>query len=109
MTARKDGPKGWRLELLETSPRRNIQAHRAHKSMYIEGCILPVHFEDFVEPSDHHTRIKKGDLKIQQRSEAIMKVIKSRYDELHKDRKDRPTLTISALLPASISTGTAYA
>lgn len=111
LIVRTDGPKGWRLELLETGHRRNIQVHRAHRSMYIEGCILPVYFEDFIDPMHPHEKIKKGEEKIQKRSIELMKQIRQRYEQLSKGKSDRPTLVISALLPAKVDlpSGSAYA
>jgi hypothetical protein len=101
---RSDGPKGWRLELLNTGHRENIQVHRAHKSMYIEGCILPVDFIDFRnEPSSGIGPIeilKKGDAKIERRSIALIKKIKARYDVLKEGKKGNPTIAIWAILPA---------
>jgi hypothetical protein len=101
MNVRTDGPKGWRLELLETGSRRNIQVHRAHKSMYIEGCILPVHFEDFVDrTTDVVSVVKKGQQVIQKRSVELMGQIRERYDQLSAIHEGSPTITLSALLPA---------
>lgn len=34
--------KGWRLELLNTGHRTNVQVHRASANLYIQGCILPI-------------------------------------------------------------------
>lgn len=62
LNIRTDGPKrelggkGWRLELLKTGHRTAVQIHRAAKNLYIEGCILPVHFNTLQGAS-----IKKGD------------------------------------------------
>lgn len=98
MLPRSDGPKGWRLELQNTGHRRNIQIHRAHKSMYIEGCILPVHFNNFTD-----TQISKGDAIIQTQSVALMQQIKARYDQLSAQSSGNASLAISALLPAMIS------
>ena len=99
---RSDGPKGWRLQLRDTGPRTYIQIHRAHKSMYIKGCILPVHFNDFQEAG-----LKKGDSAIQTHSVALMRQIKTRYDALKRGKSGRPTVLISALLPAMAPVATA--
>lgn len=114
MHVRSDGPKGWRLELLNTGHRQNIQVHRAHKSMYIEGCILPVDFIDFRNaPSTGIGPIEvlqKGEPKIERRSIALMKKIRERYELLKADERGNPTITICALLPAyQRTTDTAYA
>ena len=89
------GPKGWRLELEGTGHRENIQIHRAHRSMFIEGCILPVHFSNFDE-----AKIQKGDPGIQNQSVALMQKIKDRYDDLVKKNKGSPVIEISANMPA---------
>jgi hypothetical protein len=101
---REDGPKGWRLELKGTGHRRNIQVHRAHRSMYIEGCILPVDFTDFrnipaggVGPIE---LLQKGDLKIELRSKMLMNKIRERYAQLKRLQEGAATLTIAATLPA---------
>jgi uncharacterized protein DUF5675 len=101
---RSDGPKGWRLELMGTGHRQNVQVHRAHRSLYIEGCILPVDFLDFrnapaggVGPVEI---IRKGDTKIEQRSITLMRKIKDRYESLRIGKSGNPTITIGAILPA---------
>lgn len=94
---RAGGPKGWRLELQGTGHRKNIQIHRAHKSMFIEGCILPVHFNNFTK-----SNLSKGDAVIQTQSVTLMKVIKERYELLSKDNAGKALLCISAILPARI-------
>ena len=109
LIVRSNGPKGWRLELLETGHRRNIQVHRAHSSMYIEGCILPVYFEDFIDPGHPKETIKKGQAKIQKRSVELMKKIEERYEDLKEGKSDRPTIVISALLPSKLLTPSNYA
>lgn len=109
LKVRVNGPKGWRLELIGTSHRKNIQIHRAHKSMYIQGCILPVDFVDFrnepVSGIGPVEILKKGDKKIQVRSEALMENIKSRYNALSTGKAGRPIITIAATLPAYYQTG----
>lgn len=102
---RSHGPKGWRLQLLGTGHRTEIQIHRAHKSLYIEGCILPVSFMDFREDlADGKLRhvVKKGDLAITQESLKIMSQIHDRYSLLSKrhSQEGRATILISACLPA---------
>ena len=103
MTVRRDGSKGWRLQLKGTGHRTYIQIHRAHRTMKLAGCILPVHFNDFDEAN-----LKKGDRAIQTQSVKLMEQIRARYDRLKK-AADRPTVTIAAKLPARIDTGTAFA
>jgi hypothetical protein len=98
---RSDGPKGWRLELQNTGHRSNIQIHRAHKSMYIEGCILPVHFYEFSASG-----LQKGDPEVQSKSVELMNSIKSRYDALKSTKTGNPTIEIAAKLPAQIDDGT---
>ena len=104
LKVRTDGTKGWRLELLRTNHRKNVQVHRAHKSMYIEGCLVPVDFEDFKNTPESGIgpveTLKKGDAKIQSRSIALMGTIKARYEELRAGKQGRPTILISATLPA---------
>jgi uncharacterized protein DUF5675 len=104
LSVRHDGPKGWRLELKGTGHRSNIQVHRAHRSMYIEGCILPVDFVDFqnepvggVGPVE---LLKKGEMKIETRSLMLILRIRARYEELKKTHQGSATLTISDTLPA---------
>ncbi|MEN6426753.1 MAG: DUF5675 family protein [Phycisphaerales bacterium] len=94
MQVRDDGPKGWRLELLGTGHRAHIQIHRAHQSMYIEGCILPVHFS-----WDTANAPQRGDQLIKTRSMEIMGKIKTRYENLATANTGRPTVEISAHLP----------
>lgn len=94
---RSDGPKGWRLELQGTGHRKNIQIHRAHKSMFIEGCILPVHFNNFTE-----SQLSKGDAVIQTQSVALMQDIKARYDQLKVQNNGDASIVISAMLPAML-------
>ena len=94
--------KGWRLELLNTAHRNNVQIHRAAKNMYIEGCILPVHFNSF-----QGTDIKKGDSIIETKSKALMNEIMIRLTNLmmtSKKASGRPTLTIAETLPAELLT-----
>lgn len=99
LMVRTDGDKGWRLELLNTRHRSNVQIHRAAPSMKIEGCILPVHFNTF-----QGSTIKKGDEVIQTKSIALMDIIQSRYTNLTMKKigntTGRPTLTIAENLPA---------
>ena len=105
MKTRSDGNKGWRLELEGTGHRTHIQVHRAHKSMFIQGCILPVHFRDFDKAG-----LKKGDNKIQAESVKLMEQMKARYLECKKVAKGKPSITISAILPEPmLPPGVAYA
>jgi hypothetical protein len=94
LKVRTSGTKGWRLQLEGTGHRKWIQIHRAHKSMYIEGCILPVEFNNL-----EGSKIKKGSPEIQNQSVALMKKIKDRYDELKVGKEGKPTLMIAAILP----------
>lgn len=98
MVPRTDGHRGWRLELLGTGHRQNIQIHRAHPSLFIEGCILPVHFNNFDD-----SKVKKGDAIIQTESIALMGKIKTRYGALKDMHTGNPTLCISATLPSQIT------
>jgi hypothetical protein len=80
--------------------------------MYIEGCILPVTFEDFRENAKSGAKqIKKGDTSIQRKSEGLMSAVRSRYDALKTGKSGRPTITIAARLPAVLEQKrtTAYA
>ncbi len=79
---RSDGPKGWRLELQNTGHRSNIQIHRAHSSLFIEGCILPLNFNDLSA-----SKLKKGGPLIQAQSTALMNNIKSRYEKIKTGKK----------------------
>lgn len=92
---RTDGPKGWRLELQNTGHRTNIQIHRAHKSMFIQGCMLPVSFNNLSTDA-----LKKGDPLIQIQSTTLMTKIKNRYATLKTGKTGDATLNISATLPA---------
>ena len=102
LKARFGGPKGWRLELEGTGHRKNIQVHRAHRSLVIEGCILPVHFSNYDE-----SNIQKGDAIIQSQSVALMQKIKNRHDALAKKNKGSPSLELSANMPAAHSSNKA--
>jgi len=97
MHVRTDGPKGWRLELEGTAPRGNIQVHRAHKSMYIQGCILPVSFNHF-----GGILWQKGSEAVEILSMLIMLTIQLRYERLAEGKTGKPTITIAAMLPASV-------
>jgi len=96
MDLRGDGPKGWRLELIGTEPRKHIQLHRAHKSMYIEGCILPVNAMQF---APFPFGLEKDEL-TQFFSETLMDVIRMRYERLARTQTGNPTIEIAAKLPA---------
>lgn len=97
LNTRNDGPKGWRLELQGTGHRKNIQIHRAHKSMFIEGCILPVHFNNFTE-----AQLSRGDAIIQTQSVSLMQNIKARYDQLSSQNNGLASLIVSANMPAIV-------
>ena len=102
MDVRSDGPKGWRLELQNTGHRSNIQIHRAHRTMAIQGCILPVHFDDLSQSPPN-----VGSNIIQTRSVALMQQIHSRYYQVHGSGK--ATVLITGLLPPMVDTGMRYA
>lgn len=110
LTVREDGDsrdiggKGWRLQLKPTGHRNYIQIHRAHSSLYIEGCILPVHFNTLSGDS-----IQKGDIRIMNKSVELMEKIEERYDALKKNNKGDPSLTISAAMPAKLITNRSHA
>lgn len=99
--------KGWRLELLNTRHRHNVQIHRSARSMFIEGCILPIHFNTF-----QGSAIKKGDEIIRTQSIALMDKIQSRYVNLSMKSNaaaGRATLTIAETLPAELLTDRSHA
>lgn len=100
MEVRSDGLKGWRLQLRDTGHRTYIQIHRAHRTMVIEGCILPVHFDN-LSPSPPNV----GDPIIQTRSVALMQQIRVRYYQLLPGRPGRATILITARLPPRVDTG----
>jgi len=103
--ARNLGGKGWRLELLNTAHRGNVQIHRAAPNMHIKGCILPVHFNTL-----QASAIKKGDEIIRTRSIALMDKIMVRLNNLLiKGRAGRPTLTIAEILPPALVTDRSHA
>jgi len=105
MKPRNDGPKGWRLELEDTGHRSNIQLHRAHSSMFIEGCILPLTFNDRSGDT-----LSKGDTKIQNQSVTLMAKLKEKYDAMKVGKTGNPEILIAATLPAYESTtGSRYA
>lgn len=95
LKTRNDGPKGWRLELQNTGHRTNIQIHRAHSSMFIQGCILPLNFNNY-----SINKLEKGDPLIQTKSINLMNSIKSRYETLKVGKTGNPTVQIAATLPA---------
>lgn len=103
---REAGGKGWRLELLKTGHRDNIQIHRAAKNLFIEGCILPVHFNTL-----QGSTIQKGDSIIETKSIALMDKIQIRLVNLESSNttKGRPTLTIAEKLPPELITNRSHA
>ncbi len=91
MKVRIGGNKGWRLELMSTGHRDNVQVHRAHKSLYIEGCILPITASGAL-----------GGDQAQSESVELMGKIKEAYDAWKaKGQAGRPTITITYGRPAS--------
>lgn len=103
---RRGGGKGWRLELQNTGHRTNIQIHRATPSLYIKGCILPVHFNNLQSSS-----IKRGDMRISTKSEKIMDKIEARLKVLNGagNAKGKPAVKIVANMPAELVTNRSYA
>lgn len=103
---RRFGGKGWRLELLQTGHRGNIQIHRAAASMGTRGCILPVHFNTL-----QGTDIKKGNDIIGVRSSMLMDKIQARCATLMASGtvNSRPRLCIAATLPAELLTDRSHA
>lgn len=103
LTVREDGQsrlmggKGWRMQLQDTAHRNYIQIHRAASNLYIEGCILPVHFNWL-----HGSTIQKNDTIIRNKSVQIMNKIQSRYNSLSNKNKGNASVTISAHLPAKV-------
>ncbi|KHD08381.2 hypothetical protein PN36_33855 [Candidatus Thiomargarita nelsonii] len=116
---RTDGSKGWRLELSETGHRTYIQIHRAHKTMYIEGCILPIHSSDVrkiqkkissvgkkkvYKKSRYGTdKLRNADPELQVRSIQLMEKMKERYDKLSQGKKGKATILITTVLPPSVT------
>ena len=93
MKVRTDGPKGWRLELLNTGHRKNIQVHRAAPNLYIEGCILPIHFR-----ASNPRKTPASNPKNKTESIKLMAVIKDRYDFFVELEKGKPEIEISAVV-----------
>jgi hypothetical protein len=104
--SRDQGGKGWRLELRNTKHRDNVQIHRAAPSMYIEGCILPVHFNTLSAST-----IQKGDPVIRSKSIELMDKIQSRWSTLLNSGTvtGAPTLCIAETLPAELLTNRSHA
>ena len=111
LTERKDGMtretggKGWRLELKNTGHRENVQIHRAARNLYIEGCILPVHFNTLQGSS-----IKLGNPQITLKSVAYMDKIQERFELLQSKNKQKgnAVLIIAANLPAKLVTNMSH-
>ncbi len=95
LKTRSDGAKGWRLELQSTDHRKNIQIHRAHKSMFIKGCILPVTFNNYSRDA-----LSKGNPAIQLQSKSLMEKIQKRHEALSAHNDGNASLMITANLPA---------
>lgn len=104
LKTRNDGAKGWRLELQGTTHRNNIQIHRAHKSIFIKGCILPVTFNNYSKDA-----LSKGNTAIQLQSKSLMERIQKRHELLAKNNDGNASVMITASLPAAKSTSTARA
>ena len=97
------GGKGWRLELKNTGHRKYVQIHRASASMYIKGCILPVHFNDVSGEN-----IRKGDIRILNKSVEIMEKIEEYYNRIYNNKNGDPVIVISARLPPIQVTNKSY-
>jgi hypothetical protein len=104
--ARDLGGKGWRLELQKTGHRHHVQIHRAAPNMFIEGCILPVHFNTF-----QGSAIQKGNELIRTKSTELMDKIQVRLTNLlcSGTATGRPTLVIAETLPAELLTDRSHA
>jgi len=102
---RKDNGKGWRLQLLNTKHRSGIEIHRAAPSLFIEGCILPVHFNGF-----QGSQILKGDPTIRVMSTELMDKIMSRWHTLlaKHSGEGNPSITIAETLPAEAVTNRSH-
>ncbi len=97
--------KGWRLQLQNTKHRHDVQIHRAAPNLFIEGCILPVHFNTFSEPT-----IRKGDHQIRTQSINLMEEIKGRWVNLVASGvAGDPTISIAETLPAEKITDRSHA
>ena len=74
--------------------------------MYIEGCILPVHFNTF-----QGSTIQKGNELIRTKSIALMDKIQVRLTNLlpSSTATGRPSLAIAETLPAELLTDRSYA
>jgi hypothetical protein len=96
LKVRVNGPKGWRLELLGTGHRKNIQVHRAAPNLFIQGCILPIHFR-----SSNPRTVPGADPVNKVKSTAFMEKIREQYEFLADFETGKPCLEISAILPAT--------
>ena len=100
LQVRTDGQKGWRLELQGTGHRTNIQVHRAAPNLFIQGCILPIHFRSqnprVAPPTSPQNQVE---------SVKLMAKIKERYDFLVEVEVGNPNIQISGTLPASARVG----
>ncbi len=95
LQVRTEEPKGWRLELQDTGHRTNIQVHRAAPNLFIQGCILPIHFRA------QNTRVAPPSNPVNQaESVKLMGKIKARYDFLVEVESGNPQIEISGILPA---------
>ena len=101
MKVRQDGPKGWRLELMGTDHREFIQLHRAHHTLYLKGCLVPIAFKD--KSYDF-----QGSTAVEQNSILLMQKIKQRYEELRLLNLGNAAIEISACLPAMVPTNRVY-
>ena len=101
-----NGGKSWWLELQKTGHRHNVQIHRAAPNLYIEGCILPVHFNAF-----QGSAIQRGDSIIRTKSVQLMDQIQVRLTNFLSSgtTSGRPTLVIAETLPAELLTDRSHA
>ncbi len=67
--------------------------------MFIEGCILPLTFND-----RSGNTLVKGDAKIQDQSVVLMAKLKEKYDTIKSGKTGNPEILIAATLPAYEST-----
>ncbi len=90
--------KGWRLQLERTGHRKYIQVHRASPNLFIQGCILPIHFR-----AENVRKRPRSRSEYQTKSIEFMRKIKERYDKLKLLQNNigkKPTIEIAATLPA---------
>jgi len=67
--------------------------------MFIEGCVLPLTFNDI-----SGNTLAKGDARIQDQSVVLMTKLKEKYDAMKSGQTGNPEILIAATLPAYEST-----